>query len=335
MFLHFLLQTLDILSVPPPFPPSVISSYIYSLQSPSGGFKSGHSLGFRPFVYENKEEKQAKTSENYGENVNEAILSEKMEKNLFEINEINFSEEKNKLLNIENPHSSAHLVHTYSALLILKSLNDDFSRLDKKNLFIFLKNCQKEDGSFSPEPTSTESDLRFIYAACAINGILEGERTSQESQISKEVEKFLRNTSEVLTMELNKGENSLENINAEDKNDYEDEYNFCEEKNDDASDKKFEEKQCSKVEIDKKKIKEYISRCRSYDGGYGLRPGDECHSGAIYCALASLYLIGEIDSVENKGRLVKWLVDRMVGKGNDGEKVGGIQVDFSFISSKM
>lgn len=322
MFLHFLLQTLQILSVPPPFSPSVTSSYLYSLQSPSGGFRSGHSLGFSPYVYENKEEETKQKEYNFPRNTNEIILSDKKEKHIFENNEIaSYSEEQNKKVNIDNPHSSAHLVHTYSALLMLKSINDDLSRLDKKSLFLFLKNCQKEDGSFSSEPTSTESDLRFIYAACAICGILDGERASQESQISKQDEK---NSSEGQEKVPNKIESAMGDMKIEDKHNYTDESPF--EGSNPLDNQYLQDKKRVKVEIDKKKIKEYISKCRTYDGGYGLRPGDECHSGAIYCALASLFLIGEIDSVENKGRLVKWLVDRMVGGDGDGEKVGGIQV---------
>lgn len=39
------------------------------------------------------------------------------------------------------------------------------------------------------------------------------------------------------------------------------------------------------------KVVEYIHSCRNFDGGYGLRPHCESHSGAIYCALAALKML--------------------------------------------
>ncbi|XP_024542194.1 geranylgeranyl transferase type-1 subunit beta isoform X5 [Selaginella moellendorffii] len=38
---------------------------------------------------------------------------------------------------------------------------------------------------------------------------------------------------------------------------------------------------------------DYIAKCQSYDGGFGLCPGLEAHGGATYCALAALKLIGQ------------------------------------------
>lgn len=35
---------------------------------------------------------------------------------------------------------------TYTALLTLAILRDDFSRLDKHGILILLKSCQREDG---------------------------------------------------------------------------------------------------------------------------------------------------------------------------------------------
>ncbi|KAL8247693.1 hypothetical protein R6Q59_008909 [Mikania micrantha] len=47
--------------------------------------------------------------------------------------------------------------------------------------------------------------------------------------------------------------------------------------------------------IDKEKAKNYILSCQSYDGGFGLIPGQESHGGATYCAVASLRLMGFIE----------------------------------------
>ncbi|MFS8012716.1 putative protein geranylgeranyltransferase type I [Helianthus anomalus] len=47
--------------------------------------------------------------------------------------------------------------------------------------------------------------------------------------------------------------------------------------------------------VDKEKAKNYILSCQSYDGGFGLIPGQESHGGATYCAVASLRLMGFIE----------------------------------------
>lgn len=47
--------------------------------------------------------------------------------------------------------------------------------------------------------------------------------------------------------------------------------------------------------VDKEKAKNYILNCQSYDGGFGLIPGQESHGGATYCAVASLRLMGFIE----------------------------------------
>jgi geranylgeranyl transferase type-1 subunit beta len=74
-----------------------------------------------------------------------------------------------------NPNSSllpntAHIVSTYSALCTLVILGDDLSRVRKSELMIWLRSLQDEDGCFHATNTTlkNESDLRFLYAACAI-----------------------------------------------------------------------------------------------------------------------------------------------------------------------
>ena len=41
-----------------------------------------------------------------------------------------------------------HMIMTYTALLSLAVLRDDFSKLDRPGIIKFLKACQKEDGRF-------------------------------------------------------------------------------------------------------------------------------------------------------------------------------------------
>jgi geranylgeranyl transferase type-1 subunit beta len=57
---------------------------------------------------------------------------------------------------------------TYSALFVLKTCGDDFSRVDVDAMRVFLQECQREDGSFSATPMGGETDVRFLYCAAAI-----------------------------------------------------------------------------------------------------------------------------------------------------------------------
>ena len=73
--------------------------------------------------------------------------------------------------------------------------------------------------------------------------------------------------------------------------------------------------------IDKGKALDYIRSCRSYDGAYGLIPGQEAHGGSTYCAVASLFLMGELnnelgsvkdslDTCTAREELIQWCVFR-------------------------
>ncbi|RDX70422.1 Geranylgeranyl transferase type-1 subunit beta [Mucuna pruriens] len=77
--------------------------------------------------------------------------------------------------------------------------------------------------------------------------------------------------------------------------------------------------------MDKEKAKDYILRCQSYDGGFGLVPGAESHGGGTYCAIASLRLMGFIEdnilsshassSLIDVPLLLEWILQR---QGTDG-----------------
>ena len=49
----------------------------------------------------------------------------------------------------ETSESAPQLIMTYTALLSLAMLRDDFSRLDRSGLISFLKACQNEDGRYA------------------------------------------------------------------------------------------------------------------------------------------------------------------------------------------
>ncbi|GLB38600.1 putative terpenoid cyclases protein prenyltransferase [Lyophyllum shimeji] len=76
----------------------------------------------------------------------------------------------------EDPYTdydTPHIIMTYTALLTLAILRDDFSRLDRPGLLDFIRACQRDDGSFCTVPGSNETDLRSLYCAFAISHMLD------------------------------------------------------------------------------------------------------------------------------------------------------------------
>jgi len=71
------------------------------------------------------------------------------------------------------PEEPPHILMTYTALLSLAVLRDDFSRLDRRRILAFLIQAQLPDGSFEPWLGSQElGDVRIVYGALAICRIL-------------------------------------------------------------------------------------------------------------------------------------------------------------------
>ncbi|KAJ7252752.1 terpenoid cyclases/protein prenyltransferase alpha-alpha toroid [Mycena haematopus] len=71
-----------------------------------------------------------------------------------------------------NDYNGPHLVMTYTALLTLAILRDDFSKLDRAGLVKFVRACQRDNGSFSIVPGNGETDLRTLYCAFCICDML-------------------------------------------------------------------------------------------------------------------------------------------------------------------
>jgi geranylgeranyl transferase type-1 subunit beta len=69
-------------------------------------------------------------------------------------------------------HDQHHIAMTYTALVILRILGDDLSKVNKKAIARGLKELQQPDGSFSCVPGGSESDMRFVYCACVISHML-------------------------------------------------------------------------------------------------------------------------------------------------------------------
>lgn len=66
--------------------------------------------------------------------------------------------------------------------------------------------------------------------------------------------------------------------------------------------------------MDVDKAVEYIVSCANFDGGYGVSPGAESHSGQIFACLGALSIAKRIDVV-NIDKLGRWLSERQVECG--------------------
>jgi len=62
--------------------------------------------------------------------------------------------------------------------------------------------------------------------------------------------------------------------------------------------------------FDKERAANYIFSSQSYDYGIGQAPSEESHGGSTYCALASLSLMGRLQDLPNKDKLLQWLIYR-------------------------
>ncbi|WFD32369.1 protein geranylgeranyltransferase type I [Malassezia sp. CBS 17886] len=64
--------------------------------------------------------------------------------------------------------SPGHIAMTYTAILLLAMLRDDFSRLSRHGIRRFVRALQQADGSFLSAQDAAERDVRFSYCACAV-----------------------------------------------------------------------------------------------------------------------------------------------------------------------
>ncbi|KAH8916590.1 terpenoid cyclases/Protein prenyltransferase [Atractiella rhizophila] len=73
-------------------------------------------------------------------------------------------------------YPTSHIITSYTSLLSLSILQDDFSRLRRSELLQFVGACQQKDGSFSPYPPTQHwrelGDPRTAYSALAICSML-------------------------------------------------------------------------------------------------------------------------------------------------------------------
>lgn len=59
---------------------------------------------------------------------------------------------------------------------------------------------------------------------------------------------------------------------------------------------------------------QYIQSCANFDGGYGVSPGAESHSGQIFACVAALSIAGALDTIDGD-KLGAWLSERQVDGG--------------------
>ncbi len=66
--------------------------------------------------------------------------------------------------------------------------------------------------------------------------------------------------------------------------------------------------------VDVDRAVDYVISCANFDGGYGVQPGAESHSGQIFTCLAALSIAGRLDLVDTE-RLARWLSERQTASG--------------------
>ena len=66
--------------------------------------------------------------------------------------------------------------------------------------------------------------------------------------------------------------------------------------------------------VDVPKAVEYVQACANFDGGFGVSPGAESHSGQIYTCVGALAIAKRLDVVD-KDRLGGWLSERQLPNG--------------------
>lgn len=79
----------------------------------------------------------------------------------------------------------------------------------------------------------------------------------------------------------------------------------------------------------------HVKACQNFDGGFGVAPGAESHSGQIFTCLAALSIAGELDSYlgeEGKDRLGAWMSERQLDEtgGLNGRPMKLVDVCYSW-----
>jgi len=70
-------------------------------------------------------------------------------------------------------YNHGHVAMTYTALCTLRTLGDDWSRVDRLGIIRALRGLQLDDGSFQCIAVGSEHDMRFLYCACCISHLFD------------------------------------------------------------------------------------------------------------------------------------------------------------------
>lgn len=66
--------------------------------------------------------------------------------------------------------------------------------------------------------------------------------------------------------------------------------------------------------VDVDKAVQHVQSCANFDGGYGVSPGAESHSGQIFTCIGALAIVGRLDLVD-KDKVGAWLSERQLPNG--------------------
>jgi geranylgeranyl transferase type-2 subunit beta len=66
--------------------------------------------------------------------------------------------------------------------------------------------------------------------------------------------------------------------------------------------------------INQEKAKEFVLRCKNFDGSFGGIPDAESHGAYVFCCVGTLKILGQVDSFDQE-LLAKWLCERQTEKG--------------------
>jgi len=172
----------------------------------------------------------------------------------------------------EFKHDEAHIAMTYTALCVLRMLGDDYSRVNKAAVLGALKYLQRPDGSFSSTVSGTESDMRFVFCACAISTLL-------LSDFSSDTLPFFSSSSTPPPSPSSVASKADEFLHLE-----------------------------RKFPFDLDLTTQFIVLSQSYDGAIGMGPSTEGHGGTTYTAVASLYLMNRLHMLRDMEGLIRWCV---------------------------
>jgi geranylgeranyl transferase type-2 subunit beta len=192
-----------------------------------------------------------------------------------------------------SPGHDRHILYTLSAIQ-LAILCGNTSVIDRKSVVTFVKGLQRPDGSFAGDDYG-DDDTRFGYCALSCLHLL-GLLPAVDSGVGTEAD-AAEGSREVGSHTPDPSADSSGGGGGGGSGG------------------------CggggggvATAVLDRDAAANFILRCATPEGGFGLRPGTEAHAGQTFCCVASLALLGQLERV-NKALLVAWLGSRQLSSG--------------------